>query len=86
MLEDLIGFITRPPVIAIGAFLLLFFGAFGYLHHHTENVEMPKAYQAWVKLTGNDKCLSFDEWRSLVRAGEPQSGGTYIIPITTNYR
>ena len=42
--------------------------------HYRESVLLPEAFAAWEKQTGNEKRLTFDEWRSLVRANEDQNG------------
>ena len=47
--------------------------------HHKETVEMPEAYAAWVKQTGNEKHLTYEEWRSLMRANEKQNDTTIIF-------
>jgi len=71
----LVGFI-------IAALLGCLFAVF-LAHKHEEQVEMPKAYQAWIKQTGNEKGLTFQEWRSLLRANEKQNDSTLIfIPVS----
>lgn len=50
--------------------------------HIEQTVEMPKAYQAWCKQTGNPKELTFEEWKSLVSASH-KSDTTFIF-IPTN--
>lgn len=45
---------------------------------HKERVQMPEAYRAWVKQTGNPKELTYSEWRALARTREPE---VIIIPI-----
>lgn len=47
--------------------------------HYKATVTMPAAYQAWVKQTGNPKELTYEEWRSLMRANERQSDQTIIF-------
>ena len=53
-------------VVAIVAIIAVI--ALGVVHQ--ERTQMPKAYAAWVKQTDNPKGLSYDEWRSLMRANE----------------
>lgn len=45
---------------------------------HKERVQMPKAYKAWVKQTGNTNQLTYREWRALMRANEKQNYMTII--------
>lgn len=45
---------------------------------------MPEAYRAWVKQTGNEKQLTYAEWRSLVRANERHADyGSTVIYMPT---
>lgn len=48
--------------------------------YHREKVVMPEAYQAWVKQTGNTNQLTYEEWRSLMRANEKQNTQIILIP------
>lgn len=41
-----------------------------FLVYHKETVEMPNAFAAWEKQTGNEKNLTYEEWRALMRANE----------------
>lgn len=72
-----------------GWFLLamfIFLMAGGGCHiHYVETVEMPKAYEAWCKMGGNPNGLTFEEWRSLVRAGQ-RSSTTTVAPVVIPMR
>lgn len=46
---------------------------------YDEKVRMPKAFAAWEKQTGNEKHLTFDEWRILMKANERQNDTTFIF-------
>ena len=46
---------------------------------HKERTEMPAAYAAWVKQSGNPKELTYDEWRVLMKANERQNDSTVIF-------
>lgn len=62
-------------VVCVIVMLLL---TLAFSSNHKESVEMPKAYAAWVKQTGNAKNLTYEEWRALVRAGEKQGDAPFI--------
>jgi len=73
------GRLEPIEVFAVAAILALFLLLF-CLHYHKETVDMPKAYQAWVKQTGNPKELTYEEWRRLLRATE-KSPNVIFIPM-----
>lgn len=50
-----------------------------YDGHRKETVQMPSAFAAWEKQTGNEKHLTYEEWRSLMRANEKKSDTTFIF-------
>jgi hypothetical protein len=50
---------------------------------HMDEAEMHRGYAAWVKQTGNEKQLSFDEWEALVRSTRKQDDANTIIFIPT---
>lgn len=54
--------------------------------YYKSTVTMPAAYQAWVKQTGNPKELTYEEWRSLMRANERQNDQTIIFMPMPNGR
>ena len=55
------------------AFIIIFtFALLVAAFVYDEKVEMPKSYRAWIKQTGNEKCLTYDEWRSLVKVNAKQ--------------
>ena len=60
---------------------------FAVAYHH-ENVTLPRAYGAWVKQTGNENQLTFEEWRSLVKVTEEARTTLQIpiIPVAPIYR
>lgn len=47
--------------------------------HRRENEQMPSAFAAWEKQTGNEKHLTYDEWRALMRANEKKGDTTFIF-------
>lgn len=65
---------TVSLIVGISAVLI-----FGVMHR--ERVEMPKAYAAWVKQTGNGKGLTYEEWRSLIRAQDKRDTGIILMPL-----
>ena len=71
------GFALIEVCIVVAIFALLAVIVFGNLHK--ERTEMPAAYAAWVKQTGNTKELTYDEWRTLMRANERQRDATLIF-------
>jgi hypothetical protein len=44
-----------------------------------ENVEMPRAFHAWEKQTGNPQRLTYEEWRSLLKATQREESAQTII-------
>lgn len=46
---------------------------------YKESVQMPAAFSAWEKQTGNEKHLTYMEWRSLMRANEKQNDAMLIF-------
>lgn len=72
------GFTMVEVVIVVAIIGLLAAIVLG-VHHHKEKVVMPAAYSAWVKQTGNPKELSYDEWRTLMKANERQRDNTVIF-------
>ena len=42
-------------------------------------IELPAAYAAWEKQTGNPKELTYDEWRVLVSVSESRRDGVLIV-------
>jgi quinol-cytochrome oxidoreductase complex cytochrome b subunit len=81
------GFIT-VEVCIVAAFIVLLVTAIFYALHY-ERTEMPAAYAAWVKQTDNPKKLTYDEWRSLMRANERQRDTAYVpmfVPMDTGWR
>lgn len=63
-------------VVAIIALLAVIF-LNGY---QKERIEMPRAYKAWVKHTGNTNNLTFEEWRDLVRVGQKHDTTIIFVP------
>lgn len=47
-------------------------------HRHHEQVQLPAAYAAWCKHTGNPNHLTYDEWRAMLRAEEPRTSTTFV--------
>lgn len=65
--------------VGIVLVIVVLLGLVGVAGYHKESVEMPEAYRAWVKQTGNPKELTFEEWRALKRADERD--GTTVVPV-----
>ena len=74
------GFIDLEVIILLSLMMLV--GFFGYSLYKKETVRMQNGYAAWVKLTGNPKALTYDEWRSLVNVGG-NGDLPMVIPIVT---
>lgn len=73
---------STPEWVIIGTIIaLMSFLVFScyYIERYKATVTMPAAYQAWVKQTGNPKELTYEEWRSLMRANERQNDTTVIF-------
>jgi hypothetical protein len=47
--------------------------------HYKETVQMPATFAAWVKQTGNEKHLTYEEWRLLMCANKKQNDTTIIF-------
>lgn len=58
------------PGIILGAIIIGGVVTVVFVERHHETVVMPEGYRAWVKQTGNEKDLTYGEWRALMRASE----------------
>lgn len=61
--------------------LLTIMGIVFWSCYNEITVVRPRAYQAWIKQTGNPKNLTFEEWDDLRRVNERSRDGTDIIFI-----
>lgn len=69
--------IETAIVITIIALLgLIFWGT-----HRRMTVELPNAYRAWCKQTGNPKQLTYDEWNDLRKSRPDDNYVPLILPI-----
>lgn len=47
--------------------------------YRRENEQMPAAFAAWEKQTGNEKHLTYKEWRALMRANQRNHDTTFVF-------
>lgn len=57
---------VTPIEVFIAGCLLSVLIALGSAAVYSESVTMPATYQAWCKQTGNERNLTYKEWRLLV--------------------
>ncbi len=79
----LTDWITDNGMEIMVAAVIFIFVWIGFAIHREETIEMPRAFAAWVKLTGNEKNLTYQEWRDLVEANKKQADNTFIYIHST---
>jgi len=72
------GYFDAVEISFITAIVILFSVFIFCIFYHC-NVTMPNAYKAWCKQTGNEKQLSYEEWKDLMAATENQNANSVII-------
>jgi heme A synthase len=66
-------------IIILGVVLLMWGIVLGAVQ---DSRDAQAAYSGWVKLTGNEKALTFEEWRSLNAAENPKARTTIMyMPV-----
>lgn len=70
--------VFTPVEVGIVCFILLLLALLGYGGWHLANVDMPEAFAAWSKHTGNPNHLTFQEWRALTKVNEPKANVVII--------